>query len=206
MTKIRVLIADDHALVRAGLSTVLGFEDDIEVAGEASNGRKAIDAARTLKPDVIIMDLMMPVLNGVDATAQIMSDTPDAKVLILTTYGEAEDIRRALDAGATSAIMKTASNAMLVSAIRRTAKGVKVLSPEISTTLSTSPINAELTDRQMDILTLTVRGLTNKDIATQFGITPSGVKRQLSAVFAKLGAANRSEAVAIALRKQLVKI
>ena len=206
MTKIRVLIADDHALVRAGLSTVLGFEDDIEVVGEASNGRKAIDAARTLKPDVIIMDLMMPVLNGVDATAQIMSDTPDAKVLILTTYGEAEDIRRALDAGATSAIMKTASNAMLVSAIRRTAKGVKVLSPEISTTLSTSPINAELTDRQMDILALTVRGLTNKDIATQFGITPSGVKRQLSAVFAKLGAANRSEAVAIALRKQLVKM
>ena len=206
MTKIRVLIADDHALVRAGLSTVLGFEDDIEVVGEASNGRKAIDAARTLKPDVIIMDLMMPVLNGVDATAQIMSDTPDAKVLILTTYGEAEDIRRALDAGATSAIMKTASNAMLVSAIRRTAKGVKVLSPEINKTLSTSPINAELTDRQMDILTLTVRGLTNKDIATQFGITPSGVKRQLSAVFAKLGAANRSEAVAIALRKQLVKI
>ena len=206
MTKIRVLIADDHALVRAGLSTVLGFEDDIEVVGEASNGRKAIDAARTLKPDVIIMDLMMPVLNGVDATAQIMSDTPDAKVLILTTYGEAEDIRRALDAGATSAIMKTASNTMLVSAIRRTAKGVKVLSPEISTTLSTSPINAELTDRQMDILALTVRGLTNKDIATQFGITPSGVKRQLSAVFAKLGAANRSEAVAIALRKQLVKM
>ena len=206
MTKIRVLIADDHALVRAGLSTVLGFEDDIEVVGEASNGRKAIEVARTLKPDVIIMDLMMPVLNGVDATAQIISEVPDAKVLILTTYGEAEDIRRALDAGATSAIMKTASNAMLVSAIRRTAKGVKVLSPEISKTLSTSPINAELTDRQMDILALTVRGLTNKDIATQFGITPSGVKRQLSAVFAKLGAANRSEAVSIALRKQLVKM
>ena len=152
------------------------------------------------------MDLMMPVLNGVDATAQIMSDTPDAKVLILTTYGEAEDIRRALDAGATSAIMKTASNAMLVSAIRRTAKGVKVLSPEISKTLSTSPINAELTDRQMDILALTVRGLTNKDIATQFGITPNGVKRQLSTIFEKLGASNRAEAIAIALRKHLLKM
>ena len=206
MTKIKVLIADDHALVRAGLSTVLGFEDDIEVVGEASNGRKAIEAARTLKPDVIIMDLMMPVLNGVDATAQIMAELPETKVLILTTYGEADDIRRALDSGATSAIMKTATNAMLVSAIRRTAKGVKVLSPEICKTLTTSPINASLTNRQIDILSSAVRGLTNKDIAAQFGITPSGVKRQLSTIFEKLGASNRAEAIAIALRKQLLKI
>lgn len=206
MTKIKVLIADDHALVRAGLATVLGFEDDIEVVGEASNGRKAIESARTLKPDVIIMDLMMPVLNGVDATARIQAEDSDAKILILTTYGEAEDIRRALDAGATGAIMKTVSNATLVSAIRRTAKGIKVLSPEISKTLTASPINAELTDRQMDILSSAVRGLTNKDIAAQFGITSSGVKRQLSTIFEKLGASNRAEAIAIALRKHLLKM
>ena len=206
MKKIRVLIADDHAVVRAGLSSILRFAKDIQIVGSAANGRDAVAKTGELHPDVVIMDLMMPVMNGVDASARIAELHPESKILILTTYGSSEDIRRALDAGAVGAIMKTVTNQMLVAAIRKTAQGTRILSPEIEQTLNESSDAEKLTPRQLEVLGYVTRGFTNEDIAKHFGITYSAVKQHLSNVFAKLGAANRSEAVSIALRKQLVKI
>lgn len=206
MKKIRILIADDHAVVRAGLASILRFAKDIQVVGSVANGLEAVTKTGELKPDVVIMDLMMPVMNGVDASARIAERHPESKILILTTYGSSEDIRRALDVGAVGAIMKTVSNQMLVAAIRKTAAGTRVLSPEIEQTLNESLASDELTPRQLEVLDYVTRGFTNEDIAKHFGITYSAVKQHLSNVFTKLGAANRSEAVSIALRKQLVKM
>ncbi len=202
--KIKVLIADDHAVVRAGLKAILGFERDFAIVGEAANGTDAAKLAKELSPDVVVMDLMMPQLNGAEATARIVENDPGAKVLILTTYGSAEDISRALDAGASGAVMKTVTNEQLADAIRRVVGGERVVAPEIAKSMRIDPPVAGLTARQLEILRSVARGLTNEDIAKQFGITSSGVKQQLSAVFVKLGAASRSEAVAIAMRKHLL--
>ena len=203
--KIKILIADDHTVVRAGLKAILGFEKDFAVIGEAANGLDAVRKAKDLGPDIVIMDLMMPKLSGAEATARIVAENPDVRVLILTTYGSADDISRALDAGATGALMKTASNDQLASAIRKVIAGGRVITAEISKSLRVDPPVTDLTPRQLEILQSVTRGLTNEDIAQQFGITSSGVKQHLSTVFAKLGASSRSEAVAIALRKQLLK-
>ena len=199
------MIVDDHAVVRAGLRAILEFENDIEVVGDAANGRMAVRKATELQPDVVIMDLMMPSVGGADATAAIRTANPKVKVLILTSYGSAADISRAFENGAIGALMKTASDEQLVAAIRKVAAGTKVVAPEIAQTLKDEAVSPGLTPRQLEILDSVTRGLTNDDIAKQFGITTSGVKQHLSAVFAKLGAASRSEAVAIALRKQLFK-
>lgn len=150
-------------------------------------------------------DLMMPVLNGAEATARIAAAAPHAKVLILTSYGSADDIGRTLDAGARGAVIKTISNEALADAIRKVADGQVCVDPEISKMLKSEPPVPELTERQRDILLSAARGLTNEEIARQFGITASAVKQHLSSVFAKLGVANRAEAVSYALRKQLLK-
>jgi len=202
---IRVAIADDHSVVRAGISTILGLTDDIEVVGEASNGKAAVELARKQRPDVVVMDLMMPVMGGVEATAAIAAACPETKVLILTTYGSSDDIARALAAGARGVVIKTAPDTSLVSAIRQVAAGKKAIAPEVARMLKSEPPAEALTERQQEILQALVRGLTNPDIATAYGISLDGVKAHLRTIYAKIGAANRSEAVAIALRKQLVK-
>ena len=204
-SKINILIADDHTVVRAGLKAILGFERDFAVVGEAANGLDAVKRAAELKPDVVIMDLMMPKLGGAEATAQITAANPNVRVIILTTYGSAEDISRALESGASGALMKTASNEQLAAAIRKIAEGNRCIAPEIAKSIRSNPPVTSLTPRQLEILHAVTRGLTNEDIARQFGITASGVKQHLSTIFAKLGAASRSEAVAIALRRQLLK-
>ena len=202
--KIKILIADDHGIVRAGLASILGFEDDILIIGEASNGLQAVAQCKALKPDVIIMDLMMPQLNGVEATVRIAREQPETKVMILTTYGSADDIGRALEAGAAGAIIKTVSNDTLVAAIRQIAAGGSYIAPEIRRMLKSDPPAPKLTDRQREILVMATRGLTNEDIATALDITSSGVKHCLSSIFAKLHVANRAEAIAYAMRKKLV--
>jgi len=147
----------------------------------------------------------MPVLNGAEATAQIVAATPEVRILVLTTYGSSADIGAALAAGALGAIMKSASNREIKAAIRHVAAGKRHVAPEIAAELASVPA-ALLTERQTEILSAATRGLTNDDIARQLGITSSCVKQHLSAVFQKLGVATRAEAVAIALRKQLLKI
>lgn len=203
---IRVLVADDHTIVRAGISTILGLYPDIEVVGEASNGRIAVQKAKELNPDVVLMDLMMPVVDGVTATREIHDKCPSSKVLVLTTYGFSNDIAQALEGGASGALIKTASNTSLAKSIRSVAAGKRVIAPEIERLIASDEPVEKLTARQLEILTSLVRGLTNQDIATQFGISLDGVKQHVRGICAKLGAANRAEAISLALRKQLVKM
>ena len=204
--KIRVLVADDHTIVRAGLSALLGTEKDIEVVGEAKNGVEAVKATLKLMPDVVIMDLMMPKKDGVQATVEICEKADTVKVILLTTFGTSDGIAQALESGARGAILKNADNAELAKAIRLVAKGGQYISAEIRQQLSADPPIPALTPRQKDILASMVRGFTDRDIARQLGIRQDGVNEHVSAILQKIGAANRTEAVAIALRKHLLKI
>ena len=206
MKKIRILIADDHAMVRVGLTSLLGTKADLEVVGEAPNGEQAVTKALKLEPDVVIMDLMMPKKDGVTASAEIHAQRPDIRILLLTTFGSSNGIAKALEAGATSAIMKSISNPELFSVIRKTAAGIRVLSPEIEKMLDEDSALRDLSPRQLDILQSLARGLTNREIAQQYNISADSVKTHITRIFNKLEAASRSEAVAIALRKHLLKI
>ena len=203
-TRIRLLIADDHSIVRIGLTSLFENEPDIEVVGQAVDGKDAIAKALQLKPDVVIMDLMMPKADGTTATAAIKEQLPGTKILLLTTFGSSNGIAQALDAGAEGALTKTAEDATLVSAVRKVFRGQKTISPEIRKMLTEEPPIAELSSRQAEILASITRGLTNKDIAAQLGISARSVDEHVNALFQKLGAANRAEAVAIALRKHLL--
>ncbi len=205
MQPIKVLLADDHAIVRMGLASLLGTKNDIEVVGEAEDGEAAVRKVLKLAPDVVIMDLMMPKMDGVEATAEIHRRLPDVKIMVLTSYGASDGIAHALSAGATGALMKSTEFSEFVTAIRRVAAGERVIAPEIARQLAEDPPVPELTPRQAEILQSITRGLTNADIAKQLGIREDSVKEHVNAIFAKLGAANRSEAVAITLRKHLLK-
>ena len=203
--KIKVLIVDDHLVVRMGLAAIIGIEKDMAVVGEACDGQEAVRLAATLKPDVIVMDLMMPKLGGADATESILRANPDAKILILTTFGTSDELRRALDAGAVGALVKDSAHGQLIAAIRHAASGDLTISPEIKRQLKASEQKPELTSRQIEILTYVAKGLNNREIADLIEIGPDCVKAHLKTAFARLGAASRSEAVAIALRKGLLR-
>ena len=204
--RIKVLVADDHAIVRKGLSDLIAMESDLVVVGEAIDGKDAVSKTASLDPDVVIMDLMMPKMDGVTATAELHEKAPHAKVIILTTFGTSDGIAHALDAGACGALAKSSDNDELLAAIREVAGGKKYISPEIRHQLDSDPPVERLTTRQQDILASLVRGLTNKDMARMFGIRPDSAGAHVADILQKLGAANRSEAVAIALRKHLLKI
>ena len=204
--KIRILIADDHSVMRIGLTALLESTDKFKVVGEATDGEQAIEKAVELTPDVIVMDLMMPSKDGADATANILKIQPSAKVLVLTTFDHSDLISRALNAGAAGALLKSASNDELIDAIGAVATGERRISPEILRILEEDPPARTMTSRQLAILQSITRGLTNQDIARQFGICEDSVKEHISVILSKLGAANRTEAAAIAMRKQLLKI
>ena len=204
--KIKVLIADDHLVVRMGISALLETEADIEVVGQAKNGVEAVSKSVRLQPDVVIMDLMMPRKDGIAATAELREKCPAARVIVLTSYSTSDVIARALDSGAAGAVLKTATETELVTAIRKVASGSSYVSSEIRRLLSVDPPVPVLTPRQEDILHSMVRGLTDRDIARQLGIRVDGVNGHVRDILQKLGAANRTEAVAIALRKHLLKI
>lgn len=211
MDKIRILIADDHAIVRMGLVTLLGIHPDLEVVGEAANGQQAVARAQKLRPDVIIMDLVMPKTDGAEATRRILEDRSDRdhvpRVLILTSFGTAEEIKRALDAGAAGVLLKSTANSRLVSAIRKVAAGKTAIADDVEQLLSEEePPVPELSPRQREILESLTRGLSNGEIAVQLGISAESVKTHVTKIFEKLGAANRAEAIAIALRRHLLKI
>ena len=206
MNKTTVLIIDDHAILRMGLASLLNAKSGIEVVGDAANGKAGIQKALKLHPDVVIMDLMMPGMDGAETTRQLLVKMPESKVLILTTFGTSDGITHALEAGAKGAIMKNCDFSELVTAIRTVAKGEEYLSPEIKRIISQDPPIAPLSPRQTEILQSIVRGLSNPDIAKLLGISLDMVKEHTEALFQKLGVANRPEAVAIALRKHLLKI
>jgi len=203
--KIKVLIADDHTIVRAGLTALLGTEKDIEVVGEAKNGAEAVSNAVALHPDIVIMDLMMPKMDGVEATKELLRKAPSAKTILLTTYGTSDGIAHALRAGARGAVLKNADNSELAKAIRIVAQGDDYISPDIRQQLAADPPVPDLTPRQSEILESMVRGLTDRDIAELLGLSTESVSEHVGAIRQKIGAANRTEAVAIAMRKYLLK-
>ncbi len=204
--KIRILLADDHSLLRMGLASLLGYQPDLQVVGEAEDGRQAIDLACRLKPDLVIRDLMMPVVDGATATAEILAAEPRTKVLVLTSFGTSDEVIKAIRNGATGVILKDEPNEELLAAIRATAAGQETFSNEVRQLLAAANDRQELTTRQLDMLKAASEGLTTDAIASRTGITPDGVKFHITSILAKLGAANRSEAVAVALRKHLLKI
>ena len=206
MKKASVMIVDDHAVVRMGLSAIINLEKDFTVCGEAENGEEAVKIASELAPDVVIMDLVMPGMDGVETTIAILEASPSSRVLILTTFGSASDISQALTVGATGAVTKNLSNTDLMKAIRDTRDGVRHVSPEIEQSLTEDNGSISLTPRQREVLDSITRGLSNDNIATMLGISKSRVKQHLNELYEKLGASNRAEAVSIALRKHLLKL
>jgi DNA-binding NarL/FixJ family response regulator len=214
MARHRILIADDHAILREGVRALLATADDIEVVGEAADGREAIDLAQTLEPDVILMDVAMPGLGGLEATLEIRRLVPRTKILVLSQYGEPEYVRRFLKAGVSGYVLKKAAGADLVSAIRAVMRGGLVLDPEVARTAvqeNGTPETGEapdayesLTDREKQVLKLVAEGHTNKEIADLLGISVKTAMSHREHVMLKLQVHNRTELVRFALRHGVI--
>jgi|LakMenEpi03Aug12_release.lakeMendotaPanAssembly.Ray.scaffolds.fasta_scaffold624438_2 two-component system NarL family response regulator len=202
----RVLIADDHALFRKGVVSVISLEPTLEVVGEAQDGEEAVALYRRLKPDVVLLDLAMPKLDGFETLLRIRHGDPEARVIMLTTYDTDEDINRVLRAGAKAYLLKDANGEDLVRCIRDVYAGKTRLAPEVAAKLADRFMQVQLTMRELGVLRLVAEGLPNKEIAAQLGIGEGTVKVHISNVFDKLGAKSRTDAVAIAVRKGLVRL
>ena len=205
MNKISVLIADDHEIVRKGLVALLESDGSVGTVEEADDGKAAVEAVAKRRPDVVVMDILMPVMDGIAATREIKERFPATKVLVLTTSTVSDDLSAVLAAGADGVITKATAVDTLLGAIKSVAVGKRVISPEISKLIANDPPVRDLTERQREILTAMANGKSNKEIADELGIRPDSVGQHVLAIRSKLGAVNRTEAVAIALRKQLLK-
>jgi DNA-binding NarL/FixJ family response regulator len=205
MKPIRLLIVDDHALLREGVRSVLELCADFEVVAEADTAATALAAWRRHRPDVTLMDLLLPDGPGTDAVAALRRDAPSARFLMLTTYDGDEDIHRALAAGAAGYILKNVSSHELEAAIRAIHSGQKYLPPAVARRLAERAEFEELTPRELEVLGLLVKGCANKQIATLLGCAELTVKAHLRSILAKLSVESRTEAVAIALQRGLVR-
>ncbi|MET8047104.1 response regulator transcription factor [Streptosporangium sp. NPDC005286] len=204
---LRVMIVDDHPVVREGLRGMLEADPGISVAGEAGSGDEAVVRAGELRPDVILMDLRMPGGDGVSATSRILTERPQSRVIVLTTYETDADIVRAVEAGAAGYLLKDTSRADLLAAIRSAARGETVLSPSVATRLVTrmrAPVAESLSPRETEVLSLVAGGLTNAEIGRALFISEATVKTHLLRVFGKLGVSGRTAAVTTALDRGLL--
>lgn len=205
MRHIRILLADDHMIVRMGLATIISLEDNMEVIAEAEDGADAVRLADELHPDVIVMDIMMPNVNGAEATQQILSRNPTSKILVLTTFSKSAEVRAAVKNGALGVLLKDASKSTFVEAIRRTSAGLRTISPEIEREIELAKNTPTLSPRQQAILTYVAKGFGNREIARFEGISPDGVRAHLKSIFAKLGVASRTEAATTAIDLNLIQ-
>ncbi|MBE7496362.1 MAG: response regulator transcription factor [Verrucomicrobiaceae bacterium] len=201
-----LLLIDDHFVVRSGLVASLELEDDLQVVGEADRGEDALTLFSQKKPDVVLMDLQLPGLNGIDATAALLREHPAARVLIFSTFARDEEIQAALKAGALGYLQKSSSRDDLLAAIRAVARGERTLPPDIAQRLKDRLAEPEITPREREILTLVTRGNANKEIAATLGISEDTVKQHVSRILVKLKANDRAQATAEAIRRGLVQV
>ncbi len=206
---IRILIVEDQRIVREGLIALLEDEAEVEIVGEANNGQEAVELFARLQPDVVLMDLQMPVMDGPEATQRIREQAPDARILVLTTYATDEFIFKALRAGAKGYLLKDTSADELIAAIRSVYQGQTELAPEVAARLVAGVSAGEpesLTPRELEVLTLMGQGRSNNEIAAALMIAPRTTKVHVQNILGKLGATNRTEAVSIAVRKKLISL
>lgn len=207
---IKVLIVDDHEMVRLGLSTYIGVQPDLEVVDQAENGQEGVEMALKDRPDIILMDLVMPVKDGIEATKEILKAWPQARIIILTSFIDDAKVYPAMEAGAASYILKTATAEEIAKAIRQTASGERVLEPQVTTKMMNrmnhpQPQYDELTNREREVLQLIAQGKSNQEIATELFITLKTVKTHVSNILAKLDVEDRTQAAIYALKRGLVK-
>ncbi|MBL1176777.1 response regulator [Pantanalinema sp. GBBB05] len=203
---VRVLIVDDHAIVRQGLAAMIENEPDMTVVGQAGNGQDAIDRYRQLQPDVTLMDLRMPYMGGVDATLAICAEFAQARIIVLTTYDGDEDIYRGLHAGAKGYLLKDAEPDALLNAIHIVHSGQQYIPSEVGAKLVQRMNNPVLSDREREVIHLMVDGLSNHDIGVALNITESTVKFHINRILSKLGVSDRTQAVVTALKRGLAKL
>ena len=203
---IRVLCADDHPLVRKGIASILANEEDVSLVGEAGNGREAVDQFRKLQPDVVLMDLRMPEMSGVEAIRTIRKEFPASAIIVLTTYQGDEDIRKALAAGAQSYLLKGMSHLKLLEAIRSVRTGHTYFPRSIRNSVPGKLNRPALSPREMDILRLIVKGLNNQEIADSLSITRGTVKWHVNIILRRLGVSDRTQAVVVAAQRGIVEI
>lgn len=210
MKKIKVLLVDDHEMVRMGVSTYLSTQPDIEVIGEAPNGKIGSEMALKMRPDIILMDLMMDVMDGVDGTRAIIKEWPEAKIIVVTSFLDDEKLYPVIEAGATSYLLKTSSAGNIAEAIRETYKGQSILEPKVAAKMmtnmrKTTPLHDELTERELEILLLIAQGKQNQDIADELFIALKTVKTHVSNILSKLQVTDRTQAVIYAFKHSLVE-
>jgi DNA-binding NarL/FixJ family response regulator len=206
---IKVLIADDHPVVRDGLRAMLATQADMQLVGEAATGTDAVQRTRALRPDVVLMDLQMPELDGPAAIATLRDQAPEVRALVLTTFGSDADITRAIDAGATGYLLKDAPREQLFEAIRAAARGESVLSPSVATRVlgrMRAPAEEALSPRELEILGAVARGLSNRAIGRQLYVSEATVKTHLLRIFGKLGVDDRTAAVTVALERGIIRL
>ena len=204
--KIRILAVDDHPVLRQGVTALIADESDMMVVAEASNGREAIQQFRTHQPDVTLMDLQMPEMNGLDAMIAIRGEFPDARIIVLTTYTGDVQAMRALKAGARAYLLKNSLHKELLDTIRAVHAGRKSLSPEVSFELAEHAAEEALSPAEVRILQLIAVGNTNKEIAAQLSVTEDSIKGQVRNILAKLGANDRTHAVTIAVKRGIMDL
>ncbi len=198
------MLVDDHPAFRMGMVTLVESQPDLKVVAQAGNGPEALQLYREIKPDVVLMDLRLPEMSGVEVTMAIRKDFPDARIIVLTTFDADEDIYRAIQSGAKSYLLKDTPNEELASAIRNVFAGQGVLSPKIAGRLANRLTRADLSDKEMEVLTLLVKGLGNKEMASNLKITEDTVKSRLKTLFSKLKVRDRTEAAITAIRHGIV--
>jgi len=204
--KIRLLVADDHVTVLEGLVAIIGRQPDMQVVAAASNGREAVDLWLTNRPDVTLLDLRMPILDGVGAIQEIRQREFSARVIVLTTFDTDADLSKAIKAGAKGYLLKDAPREELLTCIRRVHSGETVITPTLVTKLTASLTAEPVTDRELEVLAQLARGSSNKEISATLNISESTVKSHLRSIFTKLNVLSRTEAIATASRQGLVKI
>ncbi len=209
MTTIKILIVDDHPVVRSGIRGMLETQSDFKIVAEAENGREAIDQAHKLKPDVVLMDLRMPEIDGVEAIATIKTNQPETHILVLTTYDTDADIVRAVDAGATGYLLKDAPRDELFRAVRATARGEAILAPTVAARLMgkvRTGGDERLSAREIEVLILVARGATNQEVAETLHISKATVKSHMIQICSKLGVSDRTAAATTALERGIIRL